>query len=85
MTKLQEHLYQYIMEDRYPALEEDEDYRLVWQNRNQAEERLIAALTEEQRHLFNRYMDEENYLAGLQQRHVFLETLLAVHDMLSFR
>lgn len=83
MTKLQEHLYQYIMEDRYSALQEDEAYLMVWRKCRRAEAKLTAALTKEQQRLLSRYMDEENYLAGIQQRHIFRETLALVHDILN--
>ena len=83
MTKLQEHLYQYIMEDRYAALQEDDAFHLVWRQRNDAEERLTEGMTAEQKRLFSRYMDEENRLVGIQFRHVFRETLGIVHDILN--
>lgn len=83
MTKLQEHLYQYIMEDRYSALQEDEAYLMAWRKCRRAEAKLTAALTKEQQRLLSRYMDEENYLASIQLRHVFRETLMIVHDIRS--
>ena len=83
MTKLQECLYQYIDEERCASLTENEAYRLVRRQRDIAEERLTAALSDEQQRLFNQYMDQENYIVDMQLRHVFQETLLVVHDILN--
>ena len=83
MTKLQECLYQYIAEDRYPDLMEDEAFMMVRRQLNEAEERLTASMTSEQKRLFNRYMDEENHIISLQLRHIFRETLTIVHDILN--
>ena len=82
MTKPQERLYQYIAEDRYADLMADEAFIMVWRQRNEAEERLTAGMTSEQKHLFSRYMDEENHIISLQLRHMFRETLMIVHDIL---
>ena len=83
MTKLQERLYQYIAEDRYANLMEDEAFIMVRRQLNEAEERLTASMTSEQKHLFSRYMDEENHIISLQLRHIFRETLTIIHDILS--
>ena len=48
MTPLQEHLYQYIMEDRFTALLADEAYQAVRQQVSDAEAQLLAAPPEEQ-------------------------------------
>ena len=81
MTKLQEYLYQYIMEDRYPQFATDREYIAAQQARDAAREKLTAGLTREQRHLLSRYMDEENYLGSIELQHVFLEALAIVHDI----
>ena len=47
MTPLQEHLYQYIMEDRFTALLADEAYQAVRQQVSDAEAQLLAAPPEE--------------------------------------
>ena len=83
MTKLQERLYQYIAEDRYADLMADEAFMIVRRQLNEAEERLTASMTSEQKHLFSRYMDEENHIISLQLRHIFRETLATVHDILN--
>lgn len=82
MTPLQEHLYQYIMEDRFTVLLADEAYQTVRQQVSDAEAQLLAALPEEQRHLFIQYTDTENNAFSLQLRHVFQEALLIAHDIL---
>lgn len=82
MIPLQEHLYQYIMEDRFTALLADEAYQAVRQQVSDAEAQLLAALPEEQRHLFIQYTDTENNAFSLQLRHVFQEALLIAHDIL---
>ncbi len=82
MTPLQEHLYQYIMEDRFTVLLADEAYQTVRQQVSDAESQLLAALPEEQRHLFIQYTDTENNAFSLQLRHVFQEALLIAHDIL---
>ncbi len=82
MTPLQEHLYQYIMEDRFTVLLADEAYQAVRQQASDAEAQLLAALPEEQRHLFIQYTDTENNAFSLQLRHVFQEALLIAHDIL---
>ena len=84
MTKLQQYLYHYIVEDRCASLTENEAYRLVRRQRNEAEDQLTAALSDEQQRLFYQYMDQENYIVDMQLRHVFQETLLIVHDILKF-
>lgn len=83
MTKLQERLYQYIAEDRYADLTADEAFIIVRRQLNEAEARLTASMTGEQKHLFSRYMDEENRIVSLQLRHIFRETLTIVHDILN--
>ena len=83
MTKLEERLYQYIAEDRYAKLMEDEAFIMVRRQLNEAEERLTASMTSEQKHLFCRYMDEENHIISLQLRHTFRETLTIIHDILN--
>lgn len=83
MTKLQARLYQYIAEERFSSLQEDKEYIAVKKMRDEAEKRLSSGLTKEQRRLLSRYMDEENCLAALQMRHVFLETLVIVRDLLT--
>lgn len=82
MTPLQEHLYQYIMEDRFTVLLADEAYQTVRQQVSDAEAQLLAALPEEQKHLFIQYTDTENNAFSLQLRHVFQEALLIAHDIL---
>lgn len=82
MTPLQEHLYQYIMEDRFTVLLADEVYQTVRQQVSDAESQLLAALPEDQRHLFIQYTDTENNAFSLQLRHVFQEALLIAHDIL---
>lgn len=82
MTPLQEHLYQYIMEDRFTVLLADEAYQTVRQQVSDAESQLLAALPEEQKHLFIQYTDTENNAFSLQLRHVFQEALLIAHDIL---
>lgn len=82
MIPLQEHLYQYIMEDRFTVLLADEAYQAVRQQVSDAEAQLLAALPEEQRHLFIQYTDTENNAFSLQLRHVFQEALLIAHDIL---
>ena len=82
MTPLQEHLYQYIMEDRFTVLLADETYQAVRQQVSDAEAQLLAALPEGQRHLFIQYADTENNAFSLQLRHVFQEALLIAHDIL---
>ena len=47
MTPLQEHLYQYIMEDRFTALLADEAYQAVRQQASVAEAQLLAAPPEQ--------------------------------------
>ena len=84
MTKLHECLYQYIAEERFSVLKEDKEFAAIEKMRDEAEKRLSSGLTKEQRHLLSRYMDEENCLAALQMRHVFLETLVIVRDLLTF-
>lgn len=83
MTKLQERLYQYIAEDRFANLMADEAFIMVRRQRNEAEERLTASMTGEQKRLFSRYMDEENHIVSLQLRHMFREALIIVHDILN--
>ena len=83
MTKLQQCLYQNIVEERCASLTENEAYRLVRRQRNEAEARLTASLSDEQQRLFNQYADQENYIIDMQLRHVFQETLLIVHDILN--
>lgn len=84
MTKLQARLYQYIAEERFSSLQEDKEYIAVRKMRDEAEKRLSSGLTEEQLRLLNQYIDEANCLAALHIRHVFLETLVIVRDLLSF-
>lgn len=82
MTPLQEHLYQYIMDERFSVLLADEAYQAVRQQTSDAEAQLLAALPEDQRHLFIQYTDTENNAFSLQLRHVFQEALLIAHDIL---
>ena len=82
MTKLHECLYQYIAEERFSILKEDKEFAAVEKRRDEVEERLSSGLTEEQRRLFSRYMDEENYLTSLHLRHIFQETLQIAHELL---
>ncbi len=84
MTKLQECLYQYISDERFHALQADEEYIAAQRVRNEAEEELSVKLTTEQRELFNQYMDEENHLTSIHLRHIFQETLAIVQDILKF-
>lgn len=71
------------MDDRDEALQEDYAYILVRRQRDEAEDRLTASMTEEQKELFSQYMDEENRIVGIEFRHVFLEALGIVHDILN--
>ena len=83
MTKLQEHLYQYITEDRYANLTADEGYLLARRRRNEAQEKLTENLSKGQKKLFERYVAEENRVSSLELRHIFHETLQIVHDILN--
>lgn len=83
MTKLQQYLYQYIIEERYSRLTENEAFHLVRRQRNEAEKRLTAALSDEQQRLFDQYMDQETCIIDMKLRHIFQETLLIVHDILN--
>ncbi len=82
MTKLEECLYQYIAEERYAEFQEEEAYRIVSRQRDKLEERLMEGMTEEQKKLFNRYLDEENHIVSIHARHIFRETLGIIHEIL---
>ena len=82
MTTLQQHLYEYIEDERLPALETDGEFLLAQRLRNDAEKKLFSTLTEKQMRLFIQYTDAENCLNSIQLRYVFQETLAMVHDML---
>ena len=82
MTALQQRLYEYIEDERFPALESDGEYLLAQKLRDDAEEKLLAVLTDEQKRSFNCYCDAENLLDSIQLRYVFQETLTLVHDIL---
>lgn len=84
MTTLQECLYQHISDEQYPALQKDREYIVAQRIRDEAEKALSAELTEEQKRMFNQYMDEENHLVSLQLRHLFQETLRMAHSIFNF-
>ena len=52
MTTLQQHLYEYIEDERLPALETDGEFLLAQRLRNDAEKKLFSTLTEKQMRLF---------------------------------
>ena len=82
MTVLQQRLYEYIEDERFPLLESDGEFLLAQRLQNDAEEKLLVALTDEQKRLFRNYSDAENLLASIQLRYVFRETLAMIHDIL---
>ncbi len=82
MTELQQHLYEYIEDRRFPLLELDGEFHLAQRLRDDAEKKLLAELTDEQKRSFNRYCDAENLLDSIQLQYVFRETLALVHDIL---
>lgn len=84
MTTLQECLYQHISDEQYPALQKDREYIVAQRIRDEAEKALSAELTEEQKRMFNQYMDEENHLVSLRLRHLFQETLRMAHSIFNF-
>lgn len=84
MTTLQECLYQHISDEQYPALQKDREYIAAQRIRDEAEKALSAELTEEQKRMFNQYMDEENHLVSLRLRHLFQETLRMAHSIFNF-
>ena len=82
MTVLQQHLYEYIEDERFPLLASDGEFSLARRLRDDAEKKLLAELTDEQKHTFSRYCDTENFLTSIQLRYVFQETLALIHDIL---
>ena len=82
MTELQQHLYDYIEDARFPLLESDGEFRLARRIRDDAEKKLLADLTDEQKQSFIRYSDAEDLLTNIQLRYVFRETLAVLHDIL---
>ena len=82
MTALQQRLYDYIQDDRYSALQSDEEFLLAQKLRDEAEKKLTSWMTEEQFQLFIQYTDAENCLDSVHLRYVFQETLAMIHDIL---
>ena len=82
MTALQQLLYEYIEDERFPLLESDGEFSLAQQLRDDIEKKLVSSLTQQQMDLFIQYTDAENLLASIQLRYVFRETLAVVHDIL---
>ena len=82
MTKLQQRLYEYIEDERFPLLESDGEFLLAQRLRDDAQQKLLAELTEEQKRSFSRFCDAENLLDSIQLRYVFRETLALVRDIL---
>ena len=84
MTTVQEWLYQHISDEQYSALQKNKEYIAAQRIRDEAEKALSAELTEEQKRMFDQYMDEENRLVSLQLRHLFQETLRIAHSIFNF-
>jgi len=82
MTTLQNQLYEYIEDKRFPALQSNGEFLLARKQREEAEEKLTANLTEEQTQLFLNYTDADNLLDSVLLRYVFQETLTILHDIL---
>ena len=82
MTALQQRLYEYIEDERFPLLKLYGEFNLARRIRDDAEKKLLAELTGEQKRLFNRFCDAENLLTSIQLQYVFRETLTLVHDIL---
>ena len=82
MTTLQQHLYEYIEDERFPLLESDGEFLLAQKLRDDAEEKLLAELTDEQKQSFSCYCDAENLLDSIHLRYVFRETMAIIYDIL---
>lgn len=80
---IKDYLYAYIAEDRSGSLQNDDAYQQARQIRNTMQRELVEALTMEQRRMFHAYMEQENYLSGLEQRRIFREALSLHHFIYS--
>jgi len=81
MTAFQGYLYEYIEDERFPALQSDGEFLLAERLRDETEEKLTGVLSEEQTQLFLSYSDAENRLNSILLRYVFQETLAIIHDL----
>ena len=75
MNVLHQHLYRYVMETRYKALNSDEEYRKVKAACTRAETALTAALSPEQQVQLQEFIDKYNAQAGYESQWMFEEGL----------
>lgn len=80
---IKDYLYAYIAEDLSGNLQSDGAYQQARQIRNTMQRELVEALTMKQRRMFHAYMEQENYLSGLEQRRIFREALSLHHSIYS--
>ena len=80
---IKDYLYTYIAEDRSGSLRNDAIYQQARQIRNDMQQKLVEELTKKQRRMFHDYMEQENYLSGLEQRRIFREALSLHHSIYS--
>jgi len=81
MTAFQGYLYEYIEDERSPALQSNGEFLLAERLRDEAVKKLTGVLTEEQMQMFISYSDAENRLNSILLRYVFQETLTIIHDL----
>lgn len=82
MNNLYEHLFLYIMETTYGKLYAQEKYQRAKAAREAAEGALRAALTAEQRKLLEDFLTKNTVQAGLEEKHLFTETMAILPALL---
>ena len=71
MNEYLENLYIYIMDHKFGEINERIDYLVVKREREEAERALTSILTEEEKELFDHYLEQENTVYSLELRHIF--------------
>ena len=81
MNEYQKCLFQYIIEKKFPNLRDRRDYRAARESVQEAEEKLLEMLTDQQREQFEQYTDRSAYMSWIELEQLFQETMTACHAL----
>ena len=81
MNEYQKCLFQYIIEKKFPNLRDRPDYRAAREAVQEAEEKLLEMLTDQQKEQFEQYADRFAYMSWIELEQLFQETMTACQSL----
>ena len=81
MNEYQKCLFQYIIENKFSDLRDRRDYQTAREAVQEAEEKLLEMLTDQQKEQFEQYTDRCAYMSWIELEQLFQEAMTACHAL----